>query len=128
MIQSPNLPENLTTIEDGAFYFCSSLTEISLPKKLESIGDGAFAYTGLTTVKIPFATKSIGQQAFATSAVKTIYIHSGIESLGHEAFGYNLTTVYFTGVKTWEEFVSKVGYYASSMSGTKTYVYSYTLD
>lgn len=127
-LKAVNLPENLVTIESGAFYGCSSLTEISLPKKLENIGGQAFACTGLTTVKIPFTTKSIGEEAFANSAVKTIYIHSGIESLGYGAFGYDLTTVYFTGVKTWEEFVSKVGYYASSMSGTKTYVSSYTLD
>ncbi len=37
------LPDSLTTIESGAFYNCTALTEIYIPENVISIGDNAFA-------------------------------------------------------------------------------------
>ena len=37
------LPESLTTIESGAFFNCTGLTEITIPENVIAIGDNAFA-------------------------------------------------------------------------------------
>lgn len=50
-LTSISLPEGLTTISFAAFSFCSSLTSITLPKGLTSIGDFAFwRCTALTSI------------------------------------------------------------------------------
>ena len=41
-IQSIDIPEGVTKIEDGAFEFCTKLESVHLPRSLESIGYGAF--------------------------------------------------------------------------------------
>ena len=128
LLESVSLSDNTTYIGARAFYGCSALTSIKLPSKLQEIGSRAFGSSGLITVKIPFATKIIGEEVFAYSALTTVYIHSGIENLGVGAFGYQLTTVYFTGEKTWEEFENKVGSFANNIGGTKIYISSYSLD
>ena len=51
-------------LADSAFFRCSNLTGIVLPKSLERIGDYAFYYcTGLTSVDLPNSVKSIGLRA-----------------------------------------------------------------
>lgn len=61
------IPEGVTTIESGAFYFCDGLNGIlSLPSTLKFIGDSAFQYcSGLIgDLVIPDGVISIGEQAF----------------------------------------------------------------
>ena len=41
-LQSIDIPEGVTKIEDGAFEFCTKLESVRLPRSLESIGYGAF--------------------------------------------------------------------------------------
>ena len=41
-LQSIDIPEGVTKIEDGAFEFCTKLESVHLPRSLESIGYGAF--------------------------------------------------------------------------------------
>ena len=84
--------------------------------------------SGLESVKIPYATTSIGEDAFNyCDSLKTIYIHSGLQ-IAYTAFGSAITNVYYTGEKDWEEFALKVGIRSYTISGTKTYVSSYTID
>ena len=59
------LPDSLTTIGDYAFFFCSSLTTITLPDSLTTIG--AYAFSGcdsLTTITLPEGLTTIGDSAF----------------------------------------------------------------
>lgn len=56
-------------IDEGAFKACSSVTSVSMPETLETIGAWAFdSCTLLYTVTIPKSVKSIGKGAFASCA------------------------------------------------------------
>ena len=60
------IPNNVTSIESGAFVLLPSLTSIAIPSSVTSIGPIAFGgCTGLTSVTIPSSVTSIGNQAFA---------------------------------------------------------------
>ena len=60
------LPKNLVgSIGSRAFYDCSHLKSITIPKGVTSIGDYAFYNcSGLTSVEIPNSVTSIGESAF----------------------------------------------------------------
>ena len=55
----------VTSIGQGVFYFCTSLTSVSLPNSLKNIGNGAFQQcTFLTSLHIPSNVTTIGEAAF----------------------------------------------------------------
>lgn len=85
-LREVKLPEGLKTIGAEAFYWNQQLTSINLPSTLESIGDGAFRFTGLTSIQIPSAVKSIGEYAFMeTPLIGTVDL-SGVPAIGAGAF------------------------------------------
>ena len=64
---SVKLPENIETIEEGAFNSCVNLTDFSFIAqltKLKSIGNTAFSYCGFSDVTIPDTVETIGAYAF----------------------------------------------------------------
>ncbi|MBE5747485.1 MAG: leucine-rich repeat domain-containing protein [Clostridiales bacterium] len=81
----------------GAFYGCSSLTEIVIPEGVTSIGDGAFrGCTSLTSVVIPERVTSIGGYAFyGCSSLTEIVIPEGVTNIGDYAvYGCTNLTIY----------------------------------
>ena len=57
---------SVTSIGKKAFYYCTSLTSITIPNSVTSIGDYAFEdCSGLTSVTIPNSVTSIGGNAFS---------------------------------------------------------------
>ena len=61
---------SVTSIESGAFQFCSALTQVTLPNSVTSIGDGAFYNcSALTQVTIGNSVTSIGYEAFEGTAL-----------------------------------------------------------
>lgn len=58
------LPVNVSRIGERAFYKNDTLHTIELPSRLTSIGDFAFARSGLTSVNIPEGVTDIGYAAF----------------------------------------------------------------
>ena len=55
----------VTSIGEMAFYFCESLTSITIPDGVTSIGEIAFYYCeSLTSITIPDSVTSIGYEAF----------------------------------------------------------------
>ena len=104
------IPESVTSIGDGAFYYCSSLTSITLPESVTSIGDYAFYYcSSLTSITIPEGVTSIGGFAFrGCSGLTSITIPEGVTSIGECAFNgcTSLTAI------TLPEGVTSIGYSA----------------
>lgn len=55
----------VTTIEDGTFADCTSLTSVTIPDSVTTIRDSAFlGCTSLTSVTIPDSVTTIGYDAF----------------------------------------------------------------
>ena len=53
-LTSVTIPDSVTSIGEGAFIFCTSLSNITIPSSVTSIGAGAFEHcSGLTSLTIP---------------------------------------------------------------------------
>lgn len=82
----------VTAIGEDAFvgseYGTSTLTSISIPSTVTSIGDYAFMYcTNLTSIEIPEAVTNIGKYAFRQcSKITSINIPHNVTTIGRRAF------------------------------------------
>ena len=76
---SVTLPEGVTCIEGRAFYGCT-MTRISIPNTVTSIGEGAFVYCrNLQTVTIPASVENIDSNPFdgGCDSLTSIEVASG---------------------------------------------------
>ncbi len=64
----------------------ASLEKVTLPDSVTSIGDGAFAYTGLKEFTVPTGVTSIGGSAFADTDITELVIPDSVTSLSGGAF------------------------------------------
>ena len=85
-----NSKYSVTSIGDGAFRYCSSLTSVTIPNSVTSIGNFAFnECSGLTSVTIPNSVISIGNYAFnECSGLTSVTIPNSVTSIGYYAFRY----------------------------------------
>ena len=104
------IPNSVTSIGEGAFDDCTSLTSITIPNSVTSIGGHAFSNChGLTSITIPNSVTSIGDWTFAyCSSLTSITIPNSVTSIGISAFGYchSLTSI------TIPNSVKKIEYWA----------------
>ncbi len=82
-----NRTRKVTSI-GGAFMYCSSLTAVTIPNSVTSIGIQAFqGCRGLTSVSIPNNVTSIGDYAFdGCRSLTSITIPNSVTTIGNEAF------------------------------------------
>ena len=89
-LTSITIPNSVTSIGDDAFAYCGSLPDVTIPNSVTSIGDYAFCdCTSLTAVTIPSSVTSIGDEAFEwCSSLTAVTIPSSVTSIGDWAFAW----------------------------------------
>jgi hypothetical protein len=89
------------TFEFGVFQNCTSLTSVTIPNTVTSIGYDAFLNcTSLASVTIGDAVTNIGYGAFdGCTSLATVTIPGSVASIGDSAFAdcFSLASVYFEG-------------------------------
>lgn len=83
------IPNSVTTIGNGAFSGCSSLTSIEIPNSVTTIGYSAFdCCSSLTSIEIPNSVATIGDDAFfCCRSLTSIEIPNGVTTIiGERAF------------------------------------------
>ena len=80
--------KKVTSIGEKAFYFCESLTKVTIPNSVTSIGEDAFFYCrSLASVTIPNSVISIGDSAFyGCASITSITIPNSVASMDECAF------------------------------------------
>ncbi len=78
----------VTSIGDRAFYYCFSLTSVTIPNSVTSIGEWAFSdCSSLTSITIPDGVTSIGEWAFSDcSSLTEVTIPNSVTTIGNSAF------------------------------------------
>ena len=95
-LTSISIPESVTSFGKYVFSYCTSLTHVDLPSSMTIIPDCTFQHcTSLTDIDIPSSLESIGERAFAGSGLQSITFPSSCVTLGPSAFSgcRSLTTV-----------------------------------
>ena len=98
-----DIGNTVTIIGTSAFAANDSLTSVTIPNSVISIGDGAFGASGMTSVTIPNSVTSIGNFAFQTcSSLTNVTIGDHVTSIGQQAFDgcFNLETITVLGKTT----------------------------
>ncbi len=88
------LLSNITSIPDEAFYCCEKLSNIDLSRctSLNTIGEFAFAFTGLTEITIPDSVTTISDAAFLFTILTEIAIPDSVTTIGASAFLFTRLT------------------------------------
>ena len=96
-LTSVTIPDSVTTIGEDAFYKCTSLTSVTIPDSVTTIGEGAFYdCSSLTSVTIGDSVTTIGGYAFSgCDSLTSVTIPDSVTTIGDEAFAdcYSLTSV-----------------------------------
>lgn len=90
-------------IPANAFLYLKSLTKITLPKGLTTIGEAAFRESGVTKLVIPEGVTKIGNNAFMScTGLKRLSLPSTLTTTGSYAFANctSLADVFVMGKKT----------------------------
>ncbi|WP_165253408.1 leucine-rich repeat domain-containing protein, partial [Adlercreutzia sp. ZJ304] len=98
-LQTINLPDGLTTIGENAFAN-SGLTNVSIPAGVQEIGEGAFANTAnLASAELHDGLRVIGSSAFEATAAKMLVLPASVQRIGESAFsGLSDTKIVALGV------------------------------
>ncbi|MCL1850429.1 MAG: leucine-rich repeat protein [Bacteroidetes bacterium] len=92
-----NIPNNVKSIDDGAFLNCRHLTSVTIPNSVTIIKNKVFYYCNtLTSMNIPNSVKDIGDETFSfcTNLISVI-LPNGITRIGNATFMncMNLTSI-----------------------------------
>ncbi len=85
-VKNNGITYSVTKIGNNAFEENRTLTAITIPNSVTSIGDSAFYKCKLTEITIPDSVTSIGQSAFNTTKIKSVTIPNGVEKIKSSTF------------------------------------------
>ena len=89
------IPNTVTTIGYGAFFFCVGPSSIFIPASVTTIGEEAFMYCDARTVTIPNSVTSIGDWAFC-GCYELTDVYCYITDLSNVSVGYNSFSKFLT--------------------------------
>ena len=92
-VTSVSMPEGITSIGTSAFSGCKNLESVALPESLTTLGSNAFYFCkSLKAVKIPSGVTAILGSCFSEcSSLESVIIPEGVTTIGQYAFfGCNL--------------------------------------
>ncbi|MBR6807203.1 MAG: leucine-rich repeat protein [Clostridia bacterium] len=96
------IPDSVTEIGIYAFAGCKSLVMVDMGSRVAHIGEGAFREcTALCDIRMPYSIVSVGTEAFyRCKALKSIKFHNSLETLGAAVFQYcdSLVSAEFGGM------------------------------
>jgi hypothetical protein len=95
-LKSITIPDSVTIIGWGVFYFCPYLENVTLSNQLTSLEDEVFiGCNRLKNITIPDSITSIGDRVFKyCETMATIVIPTSVTTIGNEAFmGCNLLNI-----------------------------------
>lgn len=108
--KSYTVPNGITTIGEGAFWFAETLTSLTLPDTLVTIEpDGIRGCSGLTQLKLPDSLRTIGGSSFQMcKKLKNLEIPNGVTEIGFGVFWgcYEMESV------TLPDSITSIGNYA----------------
>ena len=86
-IETVEIADSVTCIENFAFDRCKSLRTVIFPDALKSIGACAFALTDIESAILPATLEVIDESAFAQTSLKgTVKIPASVAEIGARAF------------------------------------------
>ena len=87
-LSSITLPSTITEIGNGAFQFCRNLSEVVLNEGLNKIGEYAFCNCKLlSSITLPSTVVEIGEQAFNNcNNLSEVVLHEGLQKIGNASF------------------------------------------
>ena len=121
------IPNSVTSIGDGAFCDCSSLTSVTIPNSVTSIGNWAFeGCSSLTSITIPNSVISIGWAAFRNcSSLTSVTVEAETPpTLGNSVFISTNNCPIYVPCGTLDDYKTAWSAYASRI---KYVPYSYTI-
>ena len=77
-----SIKSGTTKINANAISGCSSITSITIPNTVTTIGDNAFEETGITSITIPNSVSSIGKDVFANTKIANVTFNANIKTFG----------------------------------------------
>ena len=89
VIKTVSMTEGMTTVGDNAFQSCSSITSVTIPSTVTSIGFAAFQNLSIDSVTIPDSVTSIGEYAFANCNLTSVTIPDSMTTIEGSTFTFN---------------------------------------